>query len=73
MWHDSTRFLGRKPDTLNAARRHEFTDPHHETNLTATLWENFALFDPADWLPPLAVEAGFTLSTPVRACRWSYE
>jgi hypothetical protein len=73
VWHDSTRFLGRKPADPAAARRHEFTDPHHETNLTTTLWENFALFDPANWLPPLAAAVGWQLSPPVCACRWNYE
>ena len=73
LWHDSTRFVGRKPVDPAAARRHEFADPHHETHLTATLWENFALFHPSVWLPQLADEARFSLTGPVTACKWSYE
>lgn len=73
VWHDQTRFRGPRPATAGLVRGHEFMDPTYETNLTVTLWENFALFEPAAWLPPLAEAAGFPLTPPVRACRWSYE
>jgi hypothetical protein len=47
--------------------------PRHETHLTTTLWENFALFHPSKWLPKLAEAACMRQPNSVVACNWSYE
>lgn len=63
-----------RPDPVTGQRGQEFTDCTCETHHTVTLWENFVLFQPSDWLPQLWAVA--ELSSPmesVRRCNWSYE
>jgi hypothetical protein len=53
---------------------HPFLNFSHEIHLTATLFENFALFSPDLWVGTLMETAG--LPTPlesVEECRWAYE
>jgi len=68
IWGDKTRFRhkGKK-------RKHEFVTPEWETNLMTTLWENFTLFEPRQWLSELSVVAGVYVNhDETRACNWSY-
>jgi hypothetical protein len=68
LWIDPTRS---RP--LDGARVQEFYLPSSETHLTAVLWEHFAAFPPASWLPSLTMAAGLThLSRMPVACNWSY-
>lgn len=79
VWFDHTRFGGASLEKsalkLYASnRRHEFHNPSHETHLTVSLWENFALFSPKDWLPRLYNLAGLPFTAGLGlSCRWSYE
>ena len=68
IWGDKTRFRGR-----GAGRKHEFVTPHYETHITATLWENFSLFEPRLWLRQLSEMSGVSLDhSNTRHCNWSY-
>lgn len=81
VWLDRSRLCGTRLEDRKAEvgfkyqnRHHEFVKPTHETNLTATLWENFTLFPCQTWLPRLYAAAG--LAEPakrVNRCAWSYE
>jgi hypothetical protein len=79
VWFDHTRFCGASlanstPDEYAVKRQHEFLKPDHETHLTVSLWENFAIFDAAIWLPRLFELAGLpSLPASGLACQWSYE
>lgn len=83
VWFDQTRFRGSAAETASPAntsgakpqpRTHEFTSPRHETNLTATLWENFSLFQAGDWLPRVYAATGLASPcAPISRCSWSYE
>src|SRR5260370_27327885 len=70
VWGNQTRLSGK---ARSSERRHEFVTSTHETHLTATLWENFSLFDPALWLPQVCEVAGLEVPKGVTACQWSYE
>ena len=75
VWFDHTRFLDPKesaPGFRRQNRSHEFAKFTHETHLTASLWENFTVFDASTWLPALFSEAGLC-SVEVLRCAWSYE
>jgi len=75
VWFDHTRFLEAKesvPGVRRQNRSHEFAKITHETHLTASLWENFTLFDASSWLPALFSKAGLR-SVEVSRCGWSYE
>src|SRR5437868_5698534 len=50
-----------------------FNKPDHENHLTATLFENFTLFDYGEWLPDLLRAAALPPCKGLSACRWSYE
>jgi hypothetical protein len=68
IWADQTRF--RLDD---GQRVSEFIVPRWETNITATLWENFTLFDSRTWVPALVAQSGLeNLTEPVADCQWSY-
>lgn len=68
IWGDKTRFRGR-----DERRKHEFVTPTYETHLMTTLWENFSLFAPADWLQGLSDLAGVgTNHSTTGECDWSY-
>lgn len=54
-------------------RIHEFYRPRHETHLTASLWENFAIFDHFHWVNALIETTGVPLNEKVSRCNWSYE
>lgn len=77
VWLDRTRFHG--PAALNvdrpktAARYHEISKPDDETHLTATLWENFSIFDCAKWVPKVYAAAGLPESAKTVRCHWAYE
>ena len=68
LWGDQTRKRMVRGDPYQ-----EFLAPRTETNITATLWENFALFPPSTWLPELLRVGGWTgPDGDVDECRWSY-
>lgn len=68
IWADKTRFRDR-----DASRRHEFVSKGLETHLTATLWENFALFSPHSWLTALSGTAGTHVDhAKTEHCNWCY-
>jgi len=68
IWADKTRFRG-----TGKNRKHEFVTREWETHLMTTLWENFVLFSPRDWLHSLSTASGIGLDhTNTRACNWSY-
>lgn len=51
-----------------------FFTPGSEIHLTATLFENFTIFDPADWIPAFLRAAGFTSQIDgIHAANWGYE
>lgn len=54
-------------------RTHEFVLPKHETHLTATLWENFAVLPCEQWVPRLYQLAGYPHTPTAVRCNWSYE
>ena len=68
IWADKTRFRGKGQN-----RRHEFVTREWETHLMTTLWENFCLFDPKEWLRELSAVSGIDEHhNEVAACNWSY-
>ncbi len=68
IWSDKTRFRG-----IGKSRKHEFVTHEWETHLTATLWENFTLFEPMDWLSELSAAAAIQINhDKTRSCNWSY-
>lgn len=73
VWRDRTRFHGKR-DPENSRRYQEFVKPTHETHLTATLWENFVLFEPGVWLPRLLdhIGTGWHFGE-IKEMQWSYE
>ena len=53
---------------------HPFLTPHCEDHLSATLFENFILFEPAQWLSGLLTRAGFDPpGDPLTECEWGYQ
>ncbi len=73
VWRDRTRFHGKR-ETDNGRRYQEFVKPTHETHLTATLWENFVLFEPSVWLSRLMERAGLAWHFGrIEEMHWSYE
>ena len=54
-------------------RLHEFYNPRHETQLTASTWENFNIFQSYDWINELLNSTKLPLTEKVLACNWSYE
>jgi hypothetical protein len=53
---------------------HPFLNEAHENHLTATLFENFVLFEPKLWVPQLLEAAQIDLSLgTVLKCTWGYE
>jgi len=68
IWGDKTRFRGR-----DDGRKHEFVTSTYETHLMTTLWENFSLFEPKDWLSKLSEYSGLNIShSRTTKCNWSY-
>jgi len=68
VWNDNT-------DTRTKDGPPLFFNPKYETHLTATLWENFELFDPKVWIPELCKIAEPRLKCPkdIKDCYWVYE
>jgi hypothetical protein len=53
---------------------HPFLSVHCEDHLTPTLFENFVLFEPQDWLEPLLCAAGITPPMDrLSNCNWAYQ
>lgn len=68
IWADKTRFRGK-----GIKRAHEFVTREWETHLMTTLWENFALFEPKEWLRELSDVAGIRHGhEETQTCNWSY-
>ncbi len=71
LWLDKTRFSGQKG---SSQRQHELCNSKHETHLTATLWENFSLFDNCHWVNEFINISGLTkFNEVVTESKWSYE
>jgi hypothetical protein len=71
VWRDHTRFKN-PPDGDN--RLHEFYENHYETHWTCTLFENFSLFKPEEWVKPFLAAAGLPeVEDRIQRCGWSYE
>ena len=71
MWRDNTRFSGNEE---KSNRSHDLFEPHYETHLTCTLFENFALFDPVIWINPFFEASGMRVVTDeIVKAAWSYE
>jgi hypothetical protein len=58
---------------FDTTRNHWFYGIGQEDHLTATLWENFCLFHPADSVPALSAAAGLGLIEGVSDACWGYE
>jgi hypothetical protein len=65
---DTTRVRKYKAGRLN-----EFYHSGHETHLTATLWENFAIARDYSWIKDLTSFTEKELKEQVMKCNWSYE
>ena len=71
LWADTTRFNAQVHEGASS-RSHDFTKQNHGVNTTVKIFEMFALFSPAVWIPELLSSAGIT-SKPVSDACWSYE
>ncbi|MEQ8992761.1 MAG: hypothetical protein RLO46_13155 [Pseudomonadales bacterium] len=70
VWNDPTWF---KRPASDRYRRHEFSAPATGTHTMVQFWENWTLFHPSEWVPPLLREIGAPAGPgPWDAC-WSYE
>jgi hypothetical protein len=65
---DKTRYAKNK-----TGRLHEFYNTNHETNLTASIWENFSLFDDYKWINQLTQLTENPIIEKIINCNWSYE
>lgn len=72
IWRDNTRFTG---NVEHKTRSHELLRMHHETHLTCTFFENFALFDSTKWIKAFLKASGLKLelTSPIKDLSWSYE
>lgn len=52
---------------------HPFLEAGSELHMTAALFENFTILDPAQWIPQLLNTAGLRCTSKISAAKWGYE
>ena len=75
-WRDHTRILRKKIKGTTKEKFkliQDFYEEHYEVHLVCTLFENFSLFSPEEWVSPFMKTAGLPIVDQVVDCRWSYE
>ena len=65
---DKTRY-----GKFKSGRLHEFYNPRHETQLTASTWENFSIFQSYEWVNELLQYTELPCTEIIEQCNWSYE
>ena len=71
VWRDHTRIHNRQKINIHL---HDFFEEHYEVHLVCTLFENFSIFSPEEWVVPFMVSAGLPrVNETVTRCAWSYE
>jgi hypothetical protein len=69
----ASRYERLKRVWFDTTRNNWFYGMDQEDHLTATLWENFAIFDPRSLVPALVAAAGLPPVRDVSDACWSYE